>query len=469
MLPMVKSPEIVAHYAHWFESVFSQAGFIEFQRYLAGILASENKTVEGINRMCVFERRNQSSLNRWLTASPFSEAMLNQQRLALLESLPGTQMKPKGVLSIDDTLLTHYGSHFADIAILLDPVTRSYTWAHDLVNLYYSDDQSDYPVAWQLWKPADLETLETGLPAAGVKLRESKFALKETDPRKWRQYILGVWSRNQDKPGVAELYQSKLHIARELLRTWVAEHPNMNLPVTFDSWYTQPAFCRYLTKDLHLRYVGALNEDDRLTLKRGEMTLKEFADQLKAEHLKAVKEGGQLVFRKIGIRYKGTKESYYSYCHHHLIHNLGKQRLVINFSKSDLSDTPKLLISNCLTWQSEGITRIYRHRWPVEVYHEEGKAEGLDQYQVRNLQAISRHISLVAVAFSLLRAIPHDRVLLRKLQRELEMDLEGSAAYWRRVTNAESLWALALFISVRLTQGQSLHELMKPLLAAVCG
>lgn len=469
MIPMVKFPEIVAHYAHWFEPVFSPPAFIEFQRYLTGILVSENKTVEGINRLCVFEPRNQSSLNRWLNASPFSEAALNRQRLALLESLPGTRMKPKGVLSIDDTLLTHYGTHFADIALLLDPVSKSYTWAHDLVNLYYSDDQTDYPVAFQLWKPADLKKLERGLPAAGVKLRESKFALKETAPRQWRTYLLGVWARHQDKPGVAELYQSKLHIARELLRTWVAEHPHSNLPVTFDNWYTQPAFCRYLSEDLHLHYVGVLNEDDRLTLQRGQRTLQAFADELKAEHRTAVKAGGKPVFHQIDIHYKGDKETYYSYCHNHLIHNLGKQRLVINFRESDLSDSPKFIVSNCLTWQAAGITRIYRHRWPVESYHEEGKTEGLDQYQVRDLEAISRHIAIVAVAFSLLRAVPHDTALLHKLQRELEIDPEGSAAFWRRVTTAESLWSLAVFISVGLAQGQSLHDLMKPLLTAVCG
>jgi len=35
-----------------------------------------------------------------------------------LQSLPGTAMKPKGVLSLDDTLLTHYGQHFDKIAYL---------------------------------------------------------------------------------------------------------------------------------------------------------------------------------------------------------------------------------------------------------------------------------------------------------------------------------------------------------------
>lgn len=251
---------------------------------------------------------------------------------------------------------------------------------------------------------------------------------------------MGVWSRKQSQPEVAALYQSKLLIGRQLLRRWVDENPELKLPVTFDKWYTQPAFCRF----------------------------EEFAQQLKQEHLQAVTARRKPIFRKIGITYKGEKETYYSYCRTHRIHNFGKQRLVINFNQPDLSDSPSFYNSNCLYWQSVGITRIRRHRWPVEVYHEEGKEEGLDKYRVRDFRAISRHIGLVAVVYSLLRATPHDEALLHKLQRQLEMELEGSTPFWRRATQAQSLWALACFISAGLTQGQSLRELMAPLLAAVC-
>ena len=131
MLPLVEFPEIAQHYAQWFESVFSAEALLQFQRYLSGLLISENKTVDGINRLFVLESRNQSSLNRLLTASPFSEAALNRQRLALLNSLEGTRMKAKGVLSVDDTLLTHYGQHFDQIAFLYDPTEKRYTWAHN--------------------------------------------------------------------------------------------------------------------------------------------------------------------------------------------------------------------------------------------------------------------------------------------------------------------------------------------------
>ena len=107
-----------------FEGCVFAGSLIEFKRYISGLIVSENKTVDGINRLFVVESRNQSSLNRLLTESPFSLEALNQARLDLLASLPGTQMKPKGVLSIDDTLLTHYGQDFEQIAKLYDHVTR---------------------------------------------------------------------------------------------------------------------------------------------------------------------------------------------------------------------------------------------------------------------------------------------------------------------------------------------------------
>jgi len=159
---------------------------------------------------------------------------------------------------------------------------------------------------------------------------------------------------------------------------------------------------------------------------------------------------------------------YYSYCKTHRIHNFGKQRLVINHRQSDLSDAPLFFISNKLNWQATGITRIRRHRWPVEVYHEEGKADGLDQYQIRDFNAISRHIALVAVTYSLLRAANHDHGLYHKLQRNIEDKLEGSSAgSWRRNTQAQALWNLASFINTSLLQGRTLNEVMTPLIATV--
>ena len=43
MLPLVEFPQIVQHYAPWFEAVFSAAALVQFQRYLSGLIISENK------------------------------------------------------------------------------------------------------------------------------------------------------------------------------------------------------------------------------------------------------------------------------------------------------------------------------------------------------------------------------------------------------------------------------------------
>ena len=467
MIPLVELPELVRHYAPFFESVFSPEAFEQFKRYVSGLIVSENKTVEGINRIFVIDVRNQSSLNRLLTESPFSGEGVNRARMALLSSLPGTRMKPRGVLSLDDTLLTHYGKHFEKIAYLYDPTQRCYVWAHNLVNLHYSDDQTDYPVRFTLWEPAEVDALEAGLKAAGIPIRQSKYPLKESDPRKWRNYLLGLWRRHQHKPEVQKVYQSKLLIGQEMLTQYFAEHPELKLPVTFDNWYTQPAFCRFLDKTLKIPYVGTLAGDDRLILPSGEHRLDAFDRHLQAEHHQALPAGGRPIFRKITLSYKGDKETYYSYCKTHRIHSFGKQRLVINHQKADLADGATFFISNQLNWQAGGITRIRRHRWSVEVYHEEGKADGLDQYQVRGFEAITKHIAFVAVTYSLLRAAQYDRALLHKLQQHIETTLDGSAGTWRRNTQAHALWALGSFIATALSQGQTLSEVMTPLAAAL--
>ena len=90
-----------------------------------------------------------------------------------------------------------------------------------------------------MWEPADVETLEVGLQAASVTLRESKLALKERDSKKWRTYLLGVWRRHQHKPAVQHLYQSKLLLGQALLAQFRETHPDQDLPVTLDRWYTR--------------------------------------------------------------------------------------------------------------------------------------------------------------------------------------------------------------------------------------
>jgi hypothetical protein len=106
-----------------------------------------------------------------------------------------------------------------------------------------------------------------------------------------------------------------------MLQAWVNQNPEWKLPVTFDSSYTQPAFCRFLDKELGLPYVGTLTINDQVTLPGGRVTLEQLAHELKQKHLDTVTSGGKPIFHKIGIPYQGEKETYYSYCRTQRIHN----------------------------------------------------------------------------------------------------------------------------------------------------
>ena len=227
MFPLVEFPALVQHYAPYFEKVFSAEAFLQFERYLSGLIVSENKTVDGINRLCVHESRPQSRLNRLLTQSPFAREDLNQARRSLLQSLPGTPIQRNGGMSVEDTLLVHSGDPFDQIASLWDPTTSRSVWAHNLVTLHDSDEDTDDPLRFQLWKPTDGDALERGLVAAGIPLREGKQALKTEAPHKWRNYLPGVWHRPQRQPEVAALYQSKLLIAEQLLQGWGQAPPDL--------------------------------------------------------------------------------------------------------------------------------------------------------------------------------------------------------------------------------------------------
>ena len=80
MLPLVELPEIVRPYAPLLASVFSAEAFTPFPRYISGLIVSENKMLEGINRIFGIDIRHPRSLHRWFTASPCSVEALNLAR-----------------------------------------------------------------------------------------------------------------------------------------------------------------------------------------------------------------------------------------------------------------------------------------------------------------------------------------------------------------------------------------------------
>jgi hypothetical protein len=82
---------------------------------------------------------------------------------------------------------------------------------------------------------------------------------------------------------------------------------------------------------------------------------------------------------------------------------LGKVRLVVSFKNAELTGTYAVLVSNRVDWHAQRIITLYWQRWPMETFYQDGKGHlGLDEYRMRNAEALQKHWCLVFVADSLL-------------------------------------------------------------------
>jgi hypothetical protein len=75
--------------------------------------------------------------------------------------------------------------------------------------------------------------------------------------------------------------------------------------------------------------------------------------------------------------------------------------------RSDLTDNPRFLVADALHWESGRIIETWSFRWAAEVFHEFSKqGTGLEAAQVRNEEAVKRHLRLSCLAQSLLQRAP---------------------------------------------------------------
>jgi len=342
-------------------------------------------------------------------------------------------------------------------------VHKCFRWSHDLVNLYYSDDQTDYPLDWVLWRPPDWEAVARFFQSREFSINESKWENRLVEPQKWRNYIRSRYKAGCIKhPEVIEIYKTKLHLAADLLRKFRANHPKKQFPVALDSGYTSPVLCDVICKELKMDYVGSLREDQKIIDPEDEsklITLKEWVQRLRSRQGDDTQTNP---LQKTSYFYRGKKYIAYSRCQNVRVSKYNKkQRLVISFLKEDLSDRPNFSISNRLDWHASGILRIRRHRWPVETYHQEGKVEGLEDYQVRIDKGVQTHIALVAVAFSMLKMLVRDDAFLSKLQQRLQTESSLTLPSLRSLLGLEQFYQIVEYIFVEIQRGRSTNQIFE--------
>lgn len=469
---LIDFPEVVKAYAPYFEDLFSEPGFNHFQRFVSGLLIGSNHTVEGINRLFALAPLNQSSANRFVNCQNFSLEELNHRRVELMQQCETTKINEQGCLSIDGSLLHHVGTKFDGIANMWDHVNKTYGPAHELVSLYYADDHVDYPLNYQLWDPPDWEAVAEHVRRLGFKINEARWKARKTERQKWQNYMRSRYKSAEIKRAeLQETYRTKIHIAEKLLRQHLRDHPTLKLPLAIDSGFSSNRFCRLVSEEFEMDYVADVRAT-QLIHRKGSQTvsLKDFIEELRLSHCSVSEANpkGKPTFNKVSYHYRGEKKTVYAYCGVHRFKSYDKkQKVIIQFNNEHFKGDPRISITNRLNWYPSQILRIRRLRWPIETYHQEAKAQGLESYQVRNKGAIESHIAFVTVAYTMLVKASRDEALMEQLRKRIQTETDGTLPFLRRVLQGGAMMNLAQYYYLAAQSGQSLEEAVRPIINAI--
>ena len=139
---------------------------------------------------------------------------------------------------------------------------------------------------------------------------------------------------------------------------------------------------------------------------------------------------------------------------------LGKVRLVVSFKNAELTGTYAVLVTNRVDWSAQRIITLYLQRWPIETFYQDGKRHlGLDEYRMRNAEAIGKHWCLVFVAYSLLHL---DCLPPSPTKGSLPLKTIGEAC---RQQAQALMQALILYAHERLQLGQRAEDIFAYLFA----
>ena len=160
-------------------------------------------------------------------------------------------------------------------------------------------------------------------------------------------------------------YRKRTEIAVEIVRQIEAEGQFPQANYAFD----QGVLSRPLTEEIESSGKHWVTEVEkwRNIMWNGQwQRVDEVEKELRKEHPQS--------FRHESVRCRnGEKKEIWAFSKVVRLKNYGRKRLVIIHEQSDLSDTPRFLLTDALHWDALRVFVTWSYRWSVEIFHEFSK------------------------------------------------------------------------------------------------
>jgi len=321
----------------------SKPQFQNFSTYTMGLITCEGKkNIQAINRTFM-DAKDQSSLNRFLTHSPWDLQTVQDKRLSLANENLHSSQRSTGYFLIDDTINNKTGKHMENVGYHYDSKIGKSVLGHDIVTTHYVNGDTEYPV--------------------GISL----YVKKETCQQKNTEF------------------KTKIQLAVEQIKAFKAPE-GVRIMVDFDCWF----FCHQIVDAARSRvwdWVTQADSNRIIHYKAKKTNVTELAKSLCDERFKKVTIDGK-TYSLFGL--KGWMPK------------VGDVRLVV--SRED--DGFHFYVSNRLDFSARQVLLAYKVRHRIDEFYRDVKQNlGLEAYQMRSGRGAIIHWHLVFCAHTLLAVL----------------------------------------------------------------
>jgi hypothetical protein len=389
MLPMVGVPETVRKGLRPYRDLFRRAeGFEYVSRYVTGLLVNPNKTLQGIYATQVWPEQKPS--RRAMHEAVFeaewkADELLPRHRRVIA---PEHRNRGREVISLDWTLIHHErGPEIYGVTKSYDYVERRMARFQTTVTAVIANRELIDGIGVQIQEPDVCKEEETYLKATV----QTSYAQMEQA----RTRLMELLHHLEHKLA----YKKRTEIVVEMVAQLEEEGQFPHADYAFDNGVLTLELTRLIeSKGKH--WVSEVESSRHILWKDEWRRIDEVATELRQRHPES--------FRPVQVRCRnGNQKPFWAFTKSVRLKRYGRKRIAMVHEREDLTDTPRFLVSDAVHWESGRMIETWSFRWAAEVFHEFSKqGTGLEAAQVRNEEAVKRHLRLSCLAQSILQRAP---------------------------------------------------------------
>jgi hypothetical protein len=389
MLPVVGVPKTVQRQMRPYRDLFRRSeGFEHVSRYVTGLLVSPNKTSQGIYAAQVWEGNKpgyRAMHEAVFEAGWDAEELLRRHRELIA---PEHQRRGREVISLDWTLVHHErGPHIYGTTKSYDYVEKRMGRFQTVVTGVIANRQLIDGIAVQIQEPNVCKEEEAYLKAT---VQASYEQMEQARTR-----LLELLHHVEHRLA----YKKRTEIVVEVVAQLEEEGAFPQADYAFDNGVLTLELT-HLIESKGKHWVSELESSRHILWQDQWQRIDEVARELREQHPESC--------RKVTVRCRnGETKECWAFTKSVRLKRYGRKRIAMVHERADLTDNPRFLVTDALHWESGRMIETWSFRWAAEVFHEFSKqGTGLEAAQVRNEEAVNRHLRLSCLAQSFLQRTP---------------------------------------------------------------